>query len=96
MGQDRVTCLSILKNAKFSQYAWSSATIDNIDISQSLAAVGREIRFPLDIELNALPELNGKSKSTLHNYLWDVSSDAEFSTSVVQVLVEEQRQAHRH
>ena len=90
MGQDRGTHLSILKNSKTSQYDWNSAPIYNIDISRSLAAVGREFQFPLDIELSTIPELNDESNLTLYNYLWNVSLDTVFATSVVQVLVEEQ------
>ena len=39
--QDRGTHLSILQNAKTSQYAWNSAQIDNTDMTRILAAVGR-------------------------------------------------------
>ena len=39
--QDRGTNLSILQNAKTSQYAWNSAPIENTDVSRSLTAVVR-------------------------------------------------------
>ena len=52
--------------------------------------MGREFQFPLDIELSTIPELNDESNLTLYNYLWNVSLDTVFATSVVQVLVEEQ------
>ena len=42
MVHDRGTHLSILKNAKTSQYAWNIESIDNIDVSWSLADVVRE------------------------------------------------------
>ena len=42
VGRDIGSLLSILKNAKTFQYAWKSSPIDNIDVSQSLGAVGRE------------------------------------------------------
>ena len=95
MGQDRGTYLSILKNPKTSQYAWNSVPIENTDVSGSLAAVGKKSRSPLDIELSAIPELNDEYNSTLYNYLWNISSDASLTTSVVQVLVEEPHEAHR-
>ena len=60
-----------------------------------LAAVGREFQFPLDIKLSAIPELNNEYNSTLYDYLRNVSSDATSATSVVQVPVEELREAHR-
>ena len=95
MGQDIGTHLSILKNAKTSQYAWNSESIDNTDVSRSLSAVGREFQLPLHIELSAIPELNGEFNSTLYIHLRNLSSDALFSTAVVQVLVEERQEAHR-
>ena len=49
---------------------------------------------PLDIKLIAILELNDESNSILYKYLQNVSSDAEFTTSVAQVLVEEQQEAH--
>ena len=49
----------------------------------------------MDIELIAIPELNDKSNSTLYNYLRNLSPDEAFSTLVVQVLVDERREAHR-
>jgi len=34
-------------------YAWNSAPVDDIDIIRSIPAIGRELRFPLDISLTA-------------------------------------------
>ena len=38
-------------------YAWNSANIDDTDIFRSISAIGRELHFPIDINLNVLPEL---------------------------------------
>ena len=38
-------------------YAWNSASIDGTDILRSTVAVGRKFRFPIDIDLSALPQL---------------------------------------
>ena len=90
-GQDCGTHLSILQNSKTSQYAWNSAPINNTDVPHSLAAVGREFRFQFDIEINGIPNLINANGTTIYNYLCGVSSDSSFSTSDVQVLVEERR-----
>ena len=94
-GNDRGTHNVFLQNAKTSQFAWNSAPIDNTDVVRSLAAVGREFRFPLDVELSVIPPINDASNSALTNYLRDVSIEAKFATSVVQVLIEERRLAHQ-
>ena len=38
-------------------YAWNSVPIDVTDILRSSVAIGREFRFPIDINLSALPQL---------------------------------------
>ena len=41
-------------------YAWNSAPIDDTDILRSTVDIGREFRFPIDIDLFALPQLTQK------------------------------------
>ena len=95
VGNYRGTRAVYIQNAKTSQYAWNSAPIDNTDICRSVAAIGRTFRFPLDVELSPTPLLNNECNSTLFNYMWDVSTDSTFSLSILQVLIEERRAAHR-
>merc|ERR1711884_1000049 len=80
---------------KTSQYAWNSAPIDNTDIGRSVAALGREFRFPLDVELLPTPQLNNDTNSALFDYLPHVSCNTEFARSVLQILVEERHKYHQ-
>ena len=82
-----------LQNAKTSQFVWNSAPIDNTDFVRSLAAVGREFRFPLDVELSFIPPIKDVSNSALTKYLRDVSIESTFSVSIVNVLIEERQLA---
>ena len=75
VGQDRGTHETFIQNAKTSQYAWNSAPIDDTDISRSMAAVGRDFKFPMDVELSAMPTINDNKNSALYKYLRDVSND---------------------
>ena len=50
VGQDRVSHDKMTQNVKTSQYAWNSAIYDN-DVMRSVATGGRELRFPLYMEL---------------------------------------------
>lgn len=95
VGNDRGTHSTIFQNVKTSQYAWNSSPIDNTDVTRSMAALGREFRFPLDVELSPSPSLNDSANSSLYTYLRHMSSDGKFATSVVEVLAEERRQSHR-
>ena len=87
--------LSFLKNYKTTQYAWNSSPIDDTDIPRSVAAVGRHFKFPMDVKLSGSPDLNSADDTALYTYLRDVSNDSTFATSVLQVLIEERRAAHR-
>ena len=49
----------------------------------------------MDVELSAMPIINDNQNSALFKYLRDVSNNSKFATSVVQILVEERREAHR-
>ena len=86
--------MSFIENSKTSQYAWNSAPIDDTDIPQSLAAVSRHFKFPMDVQLSSAPILNDIDQSALYTYLRDLSTDSQFATSVLQVLVEERKSAH--
>ena len=94
VGNNRGTHKVFIQNAKTSQYAWNSAPIDNTDIQQSIAAVGREFRFLLDVELASAPTINTSNQSALFWYLWDVSTNSTFAQSILQVLIKEQQTAH--
>ena len=50
VGQDRVSHDKMTQNVKTSQYAWNSAIYDT-DAMRSVATGGRELRFPLYMEL---------------------------------------------
>lgn len=95
VGQERGTHMTILQNAKLSQYAWNSAPIDNTDVTRSMAALGREFRFPLDVELSPTPTLNDAQNTQLFEYLRNASNNGPFATSVVKLIVEDRRATHR-
>ena len=94
-GTGRGTHSVNLQNAKTSQYAWNGAPIDNTDITRSKTAIGREFRFPLDVELSPSPTLNNVHNSALFSYLRNVSTDSDFAVSVLQILIQERRDTHR-
>ena len=48
-GQDHGSNDAFIVNAKTSQYAWNSAPINDTHKMSSVAAVGREFIYPLDM-----------------------------------------------
>ena len=95
VGEDRGTHQFFIENSKFSQYAWNSASIDDTEVSRCLAAVVQHFKFPVDVDLNAAPSVNCNDQSTLYTYLRNLSNNPHFVVSVLQVLIEERRSAHR-
>ena len=93
--QDRGTHVVFHQNIKTPQYVWNSVPIEDTYISRCVAAVGREFRFPLDIELLDQPSINNKEHSALFHYLRNVSCNSHFSISVLQTLIEKHRSIHR-
>ena len=92
--QERGAHVVFLQNAKNSPYVWNSAPINSIDILRSVAAVGREFRFPLDVELIQTPTTLNQGNCGLYEYLRPVSNNSQFATSILQILIEEKRTAH--
>ena len=64
-GIDRGTHAGFIQNVTTSQYACNSAPIDDIYISLILAAIEREFRFPLDVDICYLLCMNTSDDSAL-------------------------------
>ena len=60
-----------------------------------MTTIDCNFRFPLGVSLSPTPILNTETNSSLFNYLRDVSTYSTFSLSILQVLIEERRTAHR-
>ena len=61
----------------------------------SVTALGREFRILIDIELQESPTLTPSNNKERYKYLRDVSTNSNFMTAVLKIIVEERRNAHR-
>ena len=75
-------------------YAWNSAPIDGTDIFRIIPTIGRELHFPLDINLSALTKLAHNSSQAALNYLKQIDSSRHLSSSILKILIEDRRTAH--
>ena len=75
-------------------YAWNSVPIGGTDILRSIPAIGRELKFPLDINLNAMPKLFQNNTNTTIEYIKLTESSRSFSSSILKILIEDRRIAH--
>ena len=72
-------------------YAWNSVIIDGTDILRSIPTIGREIHFPIDVSLNTLPKLTQNNGQTALDYLKITDSSRHFSSSLLNMLIEDHR-----
>ena len=73
------------------RYARNSAPIDSTDILHSILAIDREINFPLNINLNARPNLIQNNTNTTIEYLKLTNSSRNLSSSILKILIEDRR-----
>ena len=75
-------------------YAWNSAPIDDTNILRSIPAIGRELHFPIDINLSVLPKLAHNSGQAALDYLKLTNSFRHFFSSILKILIEDRRTAY--
>ena len=74
--------------------AWNSAIIDGTDILRRVPEIGRELKFALDINFNAMPKLVQNNAKTALDYLKFTDSSRNLSSSILKILLEDRRIAH--
>ena len=94
-GTDRGSHDNFIQDYKTSQYVWKRTPIDDTDIPRSLAAIGREFRFNIDVEISATPTINPTTNSGIYNYLCGISNDALFAQEELKILIEELHTLYR-
>ena len=75
-------------------YAWNSSPIDGTDILRSVSAIGRELRFPLDVDISTLPELVTNNADSVIYYLHLTDTNRHFVTAILNILIEHRRDTH--
>ena len=75
-------------------YAWNSSPIAGTGILRSVPAIGRELRFPLDIDSSALLSLVSNNAEYVASYLRLTDSNRHFATTILKILIEDRRTAH--
>ena len=93
--EERGTSECFVECGMISAYAWNASPIDNTDIVRSVPAIGRELKFPLDISLADIPAPIDSASVTVADYLRNVRHDATFSRELLAWLVDDRRTQHR-
>jgi hypothetical protein len=92
---DRNTNQIFVETAQCAAYAWNSSCIDGTDIVRSVAAVGREFQFPLDMTLQPPPIPVHGDVFSVHSFLRLAQRNSNFAVDILQLLTDERRTYHR-
>ena len=92
--EDRVTNDIFVAAGVAAGYAWNSSPIDGTDILRSVPAIGRELRFPLDVNISALPALVTNNADSVISYLRLTDTNRHFATAILKILIEDRRDTH--
>jgi hypothetical protein len=91
---ERGTNRVFLEAAETLCYAWNSAPVTGTDLSRSLLVVGREFRFPIDIENNRHMTYN-IDEVNVRTFADDLLSLLSKCREIYSLLIQEQRAMHR-
>ena len=72
-------------------YAWNSSPIDGTDIIRSIPAIGRELKFPIDIFSASFPLLTSNQADSVVKYLCLTHSSKHSATEILKRLIEDRR-----
>ena len=93
--EERGTSEAFVEVSMASAYAWNASPIDGTEIIRSILGIGRELRFPLDIDLSATPAVIDDPSASVVAYLRYLQRDVPFSRHLLAYLVEDYRLIHR-
>jgi len=71
------------------RYVWNIAPIDGTNILRSTVTIGRELRFAIDINLSALPQLTHNNTQSTIDYLRLNDSNHCCFYSILKLLIED-------
>lgn len=72
-------------------YAWNASTIDGTGIIRSVPSIGRELKFPLDIQLSEEPKIEDDDGENLLRYIRSLGRDIPFARKILAFTLEGRR-----
>ena len=76
------------------EYDWNSTPTNDTDILRSIPAIGREVKFPLDININTISKLVQNNANVALDYLKFIDSSCNLFSSILKILMEDRRIGH--
>ena len=85
-----------LMGALFAVYAWNASPVDGTDICRSMAAIGRDFPFPIDVENNAIvPRQHTFQGDQVLEHLSVAFPLLQKQRTLLNILTQERRERHR-
>ena len=75
-------------------YTWNSTPIDRTQIIRSIPSIGRGLCIPIDINLNALPEMIRNNGKAVLDCLKFTTSSLHLSSAILKILIEDSHTTH--
>ena len=76
-------------------YAWNASPIDSTDINISVPAIGYELKYPTDIDIDEITQVIDIASKSVSDYLWHIQQDIELSQQLVAWFVEDRQTLQR-
>jgi len=93
--EERGTSGAFVEIGMTTAYAWNASCIDGTEIVRSIPAIGRPLKYPLDIQMCSPPPVIDTPSDSVAKYLRYVDGDAEFARKLTQWLIDDRRAMHR-
>ena len=95
ISHQRETHNCFIESSVIAAYVWNAIPIDGTDIVGSISAIGRPLRFPMYIAIDALAIPITDVVHVTVRYLQDISNDSKFARDLVMWLTEDRHERHR-
>ena len=93
--EERGTPATFVECGLTTAYAWNASPIDGTDILRSVPAIGRELKFPLDIHESDLPAPTSDVTASVVDYIRYLGRDISYARDLIGWLLRDRRTAHR-
>ena len=87
--KERETHLCFAECGMLAAYAWNASPINDTKIVRSVPVIGRELQFPLDINITKNPEITNNASQSVAVYLRRIQQDVDFSRQLLGWLLED-------
>jgi hypothetical protein len=93
--EERGTPASFVECGMTTAYAWNASPIDGTEIIRSVPAIGRALRFSLDVHETDMPLPIDDPATSVVQYVRYLGNDVSFARNLLAWLIADRREAHR-